>query len=108
MLHHQHSLHSRGSDDAVMTEKRQSIQRNVVCFKCRYLQYLTKDSNNQANCQFLGGELGHYANDPHCFKCKFLETSVRFGPLLTAAGDKYGHLANEPHCYKCRFLEVSM
>jgi hypothetical protein len=55
----------------------QSIQRNVVCFKCRYFQYLAKDSDNRADCQFLGGELGHYANDLHCFKCKFLEASVR-------------------------------
>jgi hypothetical protein len=54
----------------------QSIQHNVVCFKCRCFQYLTKDSDNRADCQFLGGELGHYANDPHCFKCKFLEPSV--------------------------------
>jgi hypothetical protein len=24
----------------------QSIRRNVICFKCQYLQYLTKDNNN--------------------------------------------------------------
>jgi hypothetical protein len=54
----------------------ESIQRNVVCFKCRYSQYLKNDSDNGANGRFLGGELGHYANDPHCFECKFLEASV--------------------------------
>lgn len=63
----------RRGDDGGM----QSIQRNVVCFKCPYFQYLTKDSDNGADCRFLGRELGHYANDPHCFKCKFLEASVR-------------------------------
>jgi hypothetical protein len=55
----------------------QSIRRNVVCFKCRYFQYLTKVGDNRADCQFIGGELGHYANDPHCFECNFLEASVR-------------------------------
>ena len=54
-----------------------SIRRDIICFKCQYLQYLTKDSNNRADCQFLGGEHGHYANDPHCFERKFLEASVR-------------------------------
>lgn len=55
----------------------QSIQHNVVCFKCRYFQCQTKGSDKRADCQSLGDELGHYANDPHCFKCKFLEASVR-------------------------------
>lgn len=68
-------LKRRRGDDG----ETQSIQRNVVCFKC--------------------GELGHYANDPHCFECD------KYGHFANELHcykcGEYGHYADEPHCYRC-------
>ncbi|KAF2844758.1 HET-domain-containing protein [Plenodomus tracheiphilus IPT5] len=57
----------------------QSVQHNLVCFKC--------------------GELGHYANDPHCFKCG--EYGHLANELHCYKCNEYGHYADEPHCYRC-------
>ena len=47
-------------------------QHNVVCYKCLCFRCLTKNCKGQANRQTLGHRRGHYASDPHCYKCKFL------------------------------------
>ena len=45
-------------------------QHNVVCSKCLYFRYLTKNGKGRADHQTLGHRPGHHANSSHCPKIK--------------------------------------